>query len=128
MKSLVPKLLLVVYLFSYTPLREIIKAPLLVTHYMYHAKAEPRTTVWHFFEMHYGDGVAHDPDFQHEHQLPFKTSDCNKTPVFVFFSQKSSDIVFFIPERGNKGEYLVDIDTKLPDAKLRGIFHPPQNA
>lgn len=128
MKSLVAKLLLVVYLFSYTPLREMIKMPLLVTHYLYHAAAKPETTVRHFFEMHYGDGVAHDADFQHEHQLPFKTSDSNKTPVFVFLSPKSADIVFFSSELKKMEEYLVDINTKLPDAKLRGIFHPPQSA
>lgn len=118
---------LLIYLFSYTPLRELIKLPMLVTHYVYHAEASPGITVRHFFEMHYGKDAAHDADFQQDQQLPFKTTDVNTLPVFVLQNNRMIDLqpaYAELPEKNAPTAYLFCTS----EAKLRGIFHPPQFA
>ncbi len=54
---------------------EILKAPLLVAHFIQHIKLYPKTTVYGFIKMHYIDKTVVDADYAQDMQLPFKTVD-----------------------------------------------------
>lgn len=128
MKSVIAKLLVVFTLFSFTPLKELMKMPLLVIHYVEHIKELPEMTFSEFYEMHYLHGIVFDEDYEKDMQLPFKMIDYTPLPYFVLndlkvieYSEKSNT---FILKSKLNSSFLFFI----PDAILSGIFHPPRVA
>jgi hypothetical protein len=126
MKVFMAKFLLIMYLFSSTPLREFVKVPVLVSHYLYHMEVMPEMTMQRFFSMHYLEGTVHDEDFHQDQQLPFKTVDFNTLPVFVLQSCKMFDTKLFSLENQKDSSNPSNYNFFLSEATRRGIFHPPQ--
>jgi hypothetical protein len=62
-----------IYLFGATDASQLLKLPLLVSHYIKHKKENPYTTLGSFFKMHYVDPQPYDADYTQDMQLPFKT-------------------------------------------------------
>jgi hypothetical protein len=67
-------LLTCIYLFGATDASQLLKLPLLISHYITHKKENPTTTVASFFKMHYVDPQPYDADYSQDMQLPFKTA------------------------------------------------------
>ena len=126
MKPALAKFLIAIYLFSFTPLKELNRIPLLFIHYAHHLEEDSTMTVAQFFDMHYMHGIVFDEDYEQDMQLPFKTFDFSPLPVFVFQHYKEFDIIkktspFIIKDKINTSYSFY-----LSDAKLKGIFHPPK--
>jgi hypothetical protein len=66
-------LLLFVALFSQTELRQVIKLPALVQHFMEHRAEKADMSFADFLAMHYLHGSPKDDDYDKDMQLPFKT-------------------------------------------------------
>ncbi len=126
MKQLVVKILIFSCLISFTPIKELVKAPLLLLHYMEHLEEMPDMTIQQFLYMHYTIGFHVDDDIMKDFQLPFKTMDFTHLPMFlltglndVFKSFQLTEIQFF-----NKLNSSYNFPLK--DVKSLGIFHPPK--
>jgi hypothetical protein len=67
--------LVLLYLLGATNACQVLKLPLLVTHFIKHKNESPYITLGSFFKMHYIDPQPFDADYDQDMQLPFK-----KTP------------------------------------------------
>jgi len=81
------------YLFSITPLSELLKVDKLVEHYVEHTTHDAGLTLWGFLSMHYSGKNVKDADHTKDMELPFKTlnttnivsiSICNPIEDFQF--------------------------------------------
>ena len=86
MKERIAILLMSIYLLGATNTCQVLKLPLLVSHYIKHKKESPYITLGSFFKMHYIDPQPFDADYAQDMQLPFKTTPdtfCRNTPIVV---------------------------------------------
>ncbi|MFZ1749864.1 MAG: hypothetical protein WAU01_06715 [Saprospiraceae bacterium] len=126
MKSIVAKLLIALCLFSFTPLKEMMKAPLLLIHYVDHLREVPDMSIADFVDMHYLQGIVFDEDYDKDMQLPFKVIDFSSLPVFLLQDLRAVNVEI------NETSFIVNdkINTAykfhLSDAIVCGIFHPPK--
>jgi hypothetical protein len=68
---------LFIYLFSTTELHQLLKAPLLIEHFMEHREENKDITLWQFLYAHYAGDYVKDADYDKDMKLPFKThSNC----------------------------------------------------
>lgn len=65
-----------------TPLHEIFKVPVLITHYFEHKEQNNDLSLIDFFKLHYAESLI-DSDHDRDMELPFKH--CS-APIFVVFS------------------------------------------
>jgi len=70
-------------MFGATDAYQLLKLPLLVSHYVEHLEQNPDISFLKFLKMHYSGEITIDADYQEEMQLPFKThdTDCCLTGV-----------------------------------------------
>ena len=125
MKHFVAKLLVFFFIISFTPLKEVIKAPLLLVHYFEHLDEMPDMTSGEFLDMHYMHGIVFDADYEKDMQLPFKVMDFASLLIFVFNEYEllviiSIESFFFVKNKINASYRFY-----LADAKLKSIFHLP---
>lgn len=126
MKGKLVFILITSYLFSLTPVRELVKLPSLLHHYYMHIHENPEITISDFFDMHYAHGIVFDEDYEQDMKLPFKIMDYNQLPVFVIQENREwVQIMYPCFDNKNKKPFENYRYTK-SDAHLRGIFHPPQ--
>lgn len=126
MKSLVAKLLIVVCLFSMTPMKEIAKVPLLYLHFLEHINESPELSFSKFLNIHYFHGIVFDEDYEKDMQLPFKTVDFNLLPMIVFHENNDATLPLIINIFEDHSNIKIGHDTYISEAKLKGIFHPPK--
>lgn len=81
MRNFVVISLLLTFLSLQTPLHEIVKLPVLVSHYLEHKEQDEEMSLLAFLKIHYFDNVV-DSDFDRDMQLPFKH--CSSPMFFVF--------------------------------------------
>ena len=79
MRKFLTYLLLSVYLLSFSEVKQVVKFPLLIEHYVEHTIKDPSTTLYSFIKMHYLDKQVKDADYQEDMRLPFKTM----SPTFI---------------------------------------------
>ncbi len=77
MKKYVSIVLLFFYVFSMTEVHQLLKAPILVEHYLEHKSEDKSLTLISFLEMHYLNGFTKDADYEKDMKLPFKTTQDN---------------------------------------------------
>lgn len=128
MKPAIAKFLIGIYLFSFTPLKELNRVPLLFIHYAHHLEEDGNMTIAQFFDMHYMRGIVFDEDFDKDMQLPFKAVDFTSMPIFVFLDYKIIDIDKKVASFILKDKINTFYRFYLSDATLSGIFHPPKAA
>jgi len=126
MKAYVAKFLIVICLFSFTPLKEVVKIPMLFVHFYHHIQECPDMTVSDFIDMHYMQGNVFDEDYAKDMQLPFKVMDFTLIPAFIFQEIKEVEIPKKITSFILKNKLNTTYTFHLSDAKLSGIFHPPR--
>lgn len=83
------------YLLAFTPFREVLKLPVLLSHYTEHRAADPDLSFLSFFSMHYLHGSPKDADYERDMQLPFKKMTNPSVAVFVV-----TPVPLAIPEHG----------------------------
>ena len=67
--------MLVTYLTSFSEIRQLVKLPNLIEHYISHKIEKHDISVFAFFKMHYLDEQKKDKDYDKDMKLPFKTHD-----------------------------------------------------
>jgi hypothetical protein len=117
--------MMAVYLFGATNAYQLLKLPLLVTHYVRHKQESPYITLGSFFKMHYIDKQPFDADYAQDMQLPFKTTPdviCQNIPslaptlIYISFSP---------PVSRPLEQHLLDEDIP-PSLAAFAIFQPPR--
>ncbi|MBK9734269.1 MAG: hypothetical protein IPO92_04585 [Saprospiraceae bacterium] len=125
---MVAKLLLCLYLFSFTPLKEFTRIPLLIFHYHDHSNEDPDMSILQFLTAHYLKGQIKDADFNQDMQLPFKAvNDICTFPLFIFHIY---DIDFNLDSRipNDIISKMIPFDQLFVYKQLSsGTFHPPKN-
>lgn len=74
MKKWFSIVMFLIYLFSMTEMHQLLKAPLLVEHYLEHKKENKGITIISFLELHYLNGNVFDKDYEKDMKLPFKSA------------------------------------------------------
>lgn len=79
-------MLTALFIISNTEFHELLKVPVLITHYLEHKSKQQDLTLAEFFSIHYNSNTK-DDDYTRDSQLPFKTADHLSSSVNVFLSQ-----------------------------------------
>lgn len=70
-----------VLLLAQTELHQLLKLPVLISHFMEHRAVNPHISLGSFLALHYLNAPIHDDDYERDQQLPFKASDCMTSQV-----------------------------------------------
>jgi len=120
-------LFLFTYILGSTNACQLLKLPLLVSHYIKHKKESPDITLGSFFKMHYIDPQPMDADYNEDMQLPFKTPPvtlCRNMPLFV---PMLPQIAIRVPVVDKQPQLVLNDD--IPFAfVVNNIFQPPRNS
>ena len=126
MKALISKFLIIVYLFSATELNQLLKLPLLFSHFVEHQKQDPFMTFGGFLYHHYAIDHGDDGDAATDNKLPFKSHDhsCSFVfPISIFNTIQLSQVNTIILE---KKDILLFSTTNIISAYLSTIWQPPK--
>lgn len=117
---------LAIYLLSSTQLKELLKLPILVEHFIDHKKLDSQFSFIDFLCMHYAQGTAKDADYEKDMRLPFKSAE---NPLGSYVS-------FYLPVPVFKQDVIVHFtERKQPfalynftysSAFLSSIWQPPR--
>jgi hypothetical protein len=120
MKRTVAISLLVLHLGLFTEMKEMVRLPLLVEHYLEHRELVPEMSFLQFLAMHYKTDVAHDAT---DMELPFKGCDQSCfCPTFTVPDQRLPVEVVST----DRQEYFVEYVSFIPSSGLDEIFQPPR--
>ena len=125
MKVKIATLLLITYLLGATNAYQLLKFPLLVSHFIKHKKENSEITLGSFLKMHYVDPQPMDADYDQDMQLPFKTTPeilCRNIPSILAMPP---GIVFkpLVPDQETQPLLNENIHAIL---LFHSIFHPPR--
>ena len=126
MKQLAARLLVFLCIISFTPMKEVIKSPLIVIHYLDHLDESPEMTWDEFYFLHYTIDIHFDDDYAQDRQLPFKTFEYSQLPVFVVSEYPLNQIKECSYDFDFKSTLNSIYHFAVKDAKLHGVFHPPR--
>lgn len=79
MKRIITYTLLSIYLVSFTDVKELLKFPFLVEHYLEDSERFPDLSLYDFMKVHYFESFVKDFDYKDDLKLPFKSVDSNLT-------------------------------------------------
>ncbi|MDZ4716692.1 MAG: hypothetical protein SH819_14595 [Cytophagales bacterium] len=112
---------LLLYLVMFTEVREVLRLPILVQHFVEHRAQLPSMSFLQFLAMHYETDAPHDST---DMELPFKDySNSVTAPAFALINQKvllSTDL----PEQGSV--FFAAYFSFVPLSELNEIFQPPR--
>lgn len=107
-----------------TELHQLMKIPLLITHFQYHRNAEPGMSLFAFLKLHYASGEhPNDRDDEEDNQLPFRSMGTLQHTDPLFSAKKELMLnrpVFSLPSlpyTHAEGH---------PNHRSVSIFHPPR--
>ncbi|HEY9341139.1 MAG TPA: hypothetical protein VIQ23_06130 [Hanamia sp.] len=125
MKKLFAISFLFIYLFSTTELHQLLKAPLLIEHFMEHREENKDITLWQFLYAHYAGDYVKDADYDKDMKLPFKThSNCVSSFSNVYLP--SAKVSIEKPIQFLQKNSFVTKDQFLPTSFLSNIWQPPR--
>lgn len=119
-------LLVTILLMNISPLKELLRIPFVVMHYIEHLEEFPDMTWREFFSMHYIMEMQIDDDFHKDIQLPFKTLEYNQIPSFLVVEHQDLSSISIGIFAFDESKIAKPYQFLINDAHLRGIFHPPQ--
>lgn len=94
MKKYIIYFLICTYLFSSSEVRQMLKLPNLIEHYISHKIVDSGTSLYSFLKMHYVDEQLRDKDYQQDMKLPFKTHDFSVNVFSFIFPPKNPEFNF----------------------------------
>lgn len=94
MKKYIIYFLICTYLFSSSEVRQMLKLPNLIEHYISHKIVDSGTSLYSFLKMHYVDEQFRDKDYQQDMKLPFKTHDFSVNVFSFIFPPKNLEFNF----------------------------------
>lgn len=126
MKASISKFLIIVYLFSATEASQLLKLPLLFSHFVEHQQKEPSMSFGEFLYHHYAAEHKDDGDAATDNKLPFKSHDqCWSFvfPISIFHTIQLSQVQTIIIE---KKKILFSSSANIISAYLSTIWQPPR--
>lgn len=126
MKSSISKILIIVYLFSATEASQLLKFPLLFSHFVEHQQRQPSMSFGEFLHHHYAAEHKDDGDAATDNKLPFKSHDhCWSFvfPISIFHTIQLSQIKTIVIE---KSKILISSSANIFSAYLSTFWHPPR--
>ncbi|MBE7171642.1 MAG: hypothetical protein INR73_13710 [Williamsia sp.] len=107
-----------------TSLNQLVKLPILVSHFIEHQQTRSGLTFVQFISMHYWGEDDNDNDNDRDMQLPFRKIDFNNMQA-LFFPTVREPIVkqVYAPE---KSVYLPAYYSNWPNPTLKALFRPPR--
>jgi hypothetical protein len=112
-------------LFSTTELHQLLKAPLLIEHFIEHKEENEGITLWQFLYIHYAMGDVNDSDYDKDMKLPFKTHD-NCVSFFSNVYLPSAKVSIEKPIQLLQRKSFVNKDQFLLTSFLSNIWQPPR--
>ncbi|MGZ5196699.1 MAG: hypothetical protein ACXWVZ_01985 [Kaistella sp.] len=116
---------LCIYLLSFTEVRQLLKFPNLVEHYVFHKISSENTTLFSFLKLHYLDENRVDSDYDQDMKLPFKTHEANTYSMISLWIPDSFRFVIKVPEIFRKKVPIFSYSTNYASNPLASIFRPP---
>ncbi len=126
MKKSVVIALLSLYLLGTTQLRELLKFPVLIEHFIEHKEDSPDMNFWNFLCLHYSKNSNHDNDFDRDMQLPFKTLTHNASDIAFFPTIDSESEVSVKNVPADNKQSLVYAGFIYTSTYLSAIWQPPK--
>lgn len=126
MKASISKILIIVYLFSATEASQLLKLPLLFSHFVEHQQKEPLMSFGEFLHHHYAIDHGDDGDAATDNKLPFKSHDncCSFVfPINIFHTVQFSQLKTIVIEKKN---ILFSSSANIISAYLSSIWQPPR--
>lgn len=123
MKKIIVILLLSSYFFSTTELSQLLKVPVLISHFVEHQEND-NMSLWEYISHHYG-GHEKDADWDTDMRLPFmQHSDLLQltvvTPKNTFTLHPKNNHI------SSKNKFSCDNDEFIPSSYLNAIWQPPK--
>lgn len=117
---------LFIYMISTTELRQLLKSPLLVGHFVSHKKDSRDITLWQFLYIHYAMDDIRDADYDEDMKLPFKSHEnCVSAISNFYFSPPDSLSILPFKQIVEQGRFPID-DGFLLTSFLSSIWQPPR--
>ncbi|WP_394991759.1 hypothetical protein [Emticicia sp.] len=126
MNKFIAKYLIVIYLLSATELNQLLKLPILFSHFVEHQQQDPSMSFTDFLYHHYAIDHGDDGDAATDNKLPFKSHDhcCSFIfPISIFFTIQLSQIKTIVIEKKN---ILFSSSANIISAYLSSIWQPPR--
>lgn len=125
MKRLFAKCLFFIYLLSFSGMKEIMKFPLLIEHFVEHRAEDYQMSIYDFMDMHYFSNHEVDADYDKDIQLPFKSFENHHNFWQVFPAKTCWEIHHFVIDVDKHHHFFYVED--IPHSHLDSIFRPPQD-
>lgn len=119
-KKVISIVLLLVLFVSNTEFHQLMKVPVLISHYLEHRQNDRSLTFTDFVLAHYMDGHSHDQEHRH---LPFKSHECQHMLLLAF---PEANAVQQIALQDPVNEVPVYNEGIYSSAALNAIWQPPQ--
>jgi len=125
-KKLLIYFLLFSYLTSFVEVRQVLKMPRLIEHFISHKISNSDMSIYAFLKMHYIDEQIIDSDYKQDMKLPFKTHDFSSSTITLNIPPEKATI--------NLQRHLVHVDNsnnfsyseKYYPSVFQQIWEPPQ--
>lgn len=123
-KNSIAILFLSILLCTNSELHQLLKIPVLISHFIEHKKEDPNISLLSFLKMHYQANPVKDKDYDRDMQLPFKADNCNFLGLAFYTHKPSFEII-------NREEFIeqnrFDFYTPFSSAQvLNSIWQPPR--
>lgn len=112
------------FFISSTEFHELLKVPVLITHYLEHKGEQPDLTLAEFFSAHYNSNNTKDDDYTRDSQLPFKTAEHLSSSITVFLSH--FDVKLPAPHFNNNVDLPFYRASFVSFQLLSNIWQPPK--
>lgn len=117
-------LILFCIILSSTEFHEVLRLPLLWEHFTEHKSENDSLSFLTFLEQHYAHSHSSESDDSEDHNLPFKSHDCN---TVLKFSNKYKDVDPITSPTFGVFHHSTPLDlAQLPSGYSGAIWQPPQ--
>jgi hypothetical protein len=124
MKRVLAYLLILLVLGETTSLNQLIKVPVLYTHFIEHNQVDPNVNFYTFLEWHYWSDDANDQDDATDMQLPFKKFEQQSLTLLYTFSNK---VVLHNVSWPVTKDFNIDRTQVYFDPAPSSLFRPPRS-
>lgn len=124
MKSIAVIFLIVVYTFTATEAKQLLKFPVMLEHYAEHKKHDATISFFDFIYMHYAGSDFDDTDQDRDMKLPFKSSSFANYNITVFYPTSIALVLKPVVFTKNKTAFYTE--ENFQSSYLSSIWQPPR--
>jgi hypothetical protein len=118
--------LLLLYAAVYTPVSELFKLPVLITHFAEHRTEDQNISFLRFLQLHYFNGSPKDADYDRDMQLPFKNGEYTLVSFSAIFIPVMEKAVPDVPVQVLQTQKVKQSENFFSSVYLSNIWQPPR--